>query len=108
MRTELGKISRSVYGLGGYQGAQFGISFDLGGESWGISDFWGFWADAPGPGAQWTRENQIKWHGETADRIHELLKSAKVQEVSKLVGKPVEVTFDGNILKSWRILTEVL
>ena len=26
----------------------------------------------------------------------------------KLKGKPVEVTFEGNTLKEWRILTEVL
>jgi hypothetical protein len=28
--------------------------------------------------------------------------------VDELKGKPVEVTFDGNMLKEWRILTEVL
>jgi hypothetical protein len=37
-----------------------------------------------------------------------LLKQAKVDSVERLKGKPVEVTFDGNRLEEWRILTEVL
>jgi hypothetical protein len=40
--------------------------------------------------------------------VSSLLKDAKVNSVDQLKGKPVEVTFDGNMLKSWRILTEVL
>lgn len=108
MRTELGKIRAASYGFGGYQDVQFGITFDLGGESWGVGDFWGGWADKPSSHAKWTREEQIQWHGQTADRIYELLKSAKVSCVQKLIGKPVEVTFDGNMLKSWRVLTGVL
>jgi hypothetical protein len=40
--------------------------------------------------------------------VSKLLKEAKVNSVDKLKGIPVEVTFDGNILKDWRILTEVL
>jgi hypothetical protein len=40
--------------------------------------------------------------------VSKLLKEAKVDSVDKLKGKPVEVTFEGNTLKSWRILTEVL
>ena len=37
-----------------------------------------------------------------------LLSAAKVTDVTKLKGIPVEVTFDGNMLKEWRVLTEVL
>jgi hypothetical protein len=40
--------------------------------------------------------------------VSKLLKDAKVSSVDELKGKPVEVTFDGNMLKEWRILTEVL
>jgi hypothetical protein len=40
--------------------------------------------------------------------VSKLLKDAKVNSVDELKGKPVEVTFDGNMLKEWRILTEVL
>ncbi len=41
-------------------------------------------------------------------RIIELLNQAKVDDVSKLKGKPVEIELDGNLLKSWRLLTEVI
>jgi hypothetical protein len=40
--------------------------------------------------------------------VSKLLKEAKVDSVEKLKGKPIEATFDGNMLKEWRILTEVL
>lgn len=40
--------------------------------------------------------------------ISKLLKEAKVDEVYQLKGKPVEVTFEGNMLKEWRLLTEVI
>ena len=33
---------------------------------------------------------------------------AKVNSIDKLKGIPVEVTFEDNMLKEWRILTEVL
>jgi hypothetical protein len=36
------------------------------------------------------------------------LNDAKVNSVDRLKGVPVEATFDGNLLKEWRILTEVL
>ena len=38
----------------------------------------------------------------------DFLESAKCSYVSGLKGKPVEVTFEGNIFKSVRILEEVL
>ena len=41
--------------------------------------------------------------------ISKLLSEAKVEDITKLADKPIEVTIDEfNSLKSWRILTEVL
>ena len=40
--------------------------------------------------------------------IYELLNKAKVNYVSQLVGKPVEVTLEDEYFKDFRILTEVL
>jgi hypothetical protein len=37
-----------------------------------------------------------------------IMKDANVSRMQDLVGKPVEVVFDSNSLKSWRILTEVI
>lgn len=108
MRTELGKIRSVRYGFGGYQDAQFGITFDIGGEGWGVGDFWGMWADKPSKHSQWTRKEQIESHGKTADRICALLVEAKKTDVAKLVGVPVQCFFENNTLKSWRVLKEVL
>lgn len=42
------------------------------------------------------------------DKVAEILKDAKVNYVSELLGKPVEVTLENNTFKDFRILTEVL
>ena len=42
------------------------------------------------------------------EKLYELLKSAKVNYVSELKGKPVEVEIEKNTFKDFRILTEVL
>lgn len=44
----------------------------------------------------------------TIDGINKILTDAKCHYVSQLVNKPVEVTFEGNTFKDFRILTEVL
>lgn len=107
-RKELGRIQKITYGFGGYQDAQFGLSVTLGGAGWGVADFHGGWAIKPSDHADWTVGDQDKWFAETARHILRLLKEAKATDVSGLLGKPIEATFDGNLLKSWRILTEVL
>lgn len=108
MRTELGKIQNCKFGFGGYQDAQIGIEFTLGGNGWGVGDFWGHWAMEPSSAASWTADSRNKFLGETVMKIKSLLKDAKVQSVDKLVGVPVECSFDGNSLVSWRVLKEVL
>lgn len=108
MRTELGKIERAEFGFGGYQDAQLGIGFTLGGEGWGVTDFWGAWGTEPSEHAKWDRDDQVKELGETCLRVRDLLKAAKVYRVDQLSGKPIQAKFDGNLLKEWRILTEVL
>jgi hypothetical protein len=40
--------------------------------------------------------------------IKTLLKQAKIHEVSDLKNVPIEMEFEDNLLKSWRILEEVL
>lgn len=42
------------------------------------------------------------------EMINKLLTDAKVNDVSKLKNKPVEVTIENNCFKDFRILTEVL
>lgn len=45
---------------------------------------------------------------EKIDMLYEILKQAKVNYVSQLVGKPVEITIVNNTFSDFRILTEVL
>ena len=42
------------------------------------------------------------------EKVYEILKDAKVNYISELINKPVEVTIDKNCFKDFRILTEVL
>ena len=44
----------------------------------------------------------------SVEKIYKLLKEAKVNYVSELKNKPVEVTIENNTFKDFRILTEVL
>ena len=44
----------------------------------------------------------------SVEKIHKILEDAKVNYVSQLINKPVEVTIDKNCFKDFRILTEVL
>ena len=108
MSEQLGKIISAEFGFGGYRDTQFGLSITLGGDSWSVSSFWGFWGEEPSPHAKWSKEDQVRHLGETSCRIRDLLHAAKAQHVSELVNKPIAATFEGNVLKSWRILAEVL
>jgi hypothetical protein len=105
MEKKLGKIESVSFGLGGYQGAMLGLHVTLGNGSWGVGDTKSNW-DAEQ--IKWSEEDRDGWYAEIMRYISSLLKDAKVDSVDKLKGKPVEVTLDGNMLKSWRILTEVL
>lgn len=44
----------------------------------------------------------------SVEKVYQILKNAKVNYVSELINKPVEVTIDKNCFKDFRILTEVL
>jgi len=111
MEKRLGKITSVSFGLGGYQGAMLGLHISLGNDGWGVSDSMAQW-DAEqiscSEHTKWSESDRDVWYAEIMRYVSKLLKEAKVDSVDKLKGKPVEVTFDGNMLKEWRILTEVL
>ena len=111
MEKRLGKIESVSFGLGGYQGAMLGLHVTLGDGSWGVGDSSANW-DAEqiscSEHSKWSESDRDEWYAEIMRYVSKLLKDAKVDSVDKLKGKPVEVTLDGNLLKEWRILTEVL
>lgn len=112
MEKRIGKIRSAEFGFGGYQECMLGLSVDLESTkgSWGVGDFKGFWGPQikVSPGTKWTEETRSQHYAETMRFVGDLLKTAKVESVSDLKGIPVEVTFDRNALKSWRILEEAL
>ena len=111
MTKELGKIEKVRFGHCGYQDSCLGISFVLRGKGWGLIDSKSTW-DAEliehTENSQWTEEDRDKQYSEIMRYVSKLLKDAKVSNISELQGKPIEVTLDGNLLREWRILTEVL
>jgi len=108
-QKRIGKIQRIEFGFGGYDDAMIGISVTLGSdkEGWGVGEFKGTWANRP-DGAGWTLESQARILGETVIWFKDLLIAAKRKRIEDLEGTPVEVTFENDRLKSWRVLTEVI
>jgi hypothetical protein len=112
MEKQLGKIEKVWFGYGGYQSAQIGIFFTLSfGKSFststGMSD-WDPHLIEWRTDSKWTEADRDASFAKICRYISDLLRDAKVDSIDKLVGKPIEVETDGMILKSWRILTEVL
>lgn len=104
--TKLGKIQSIRLGPGGYQDAMFGVSFQLGSDSWGVGDFWGTWSEVRAPEFALPRQEA---QAAIFDRIRKLMEDSKVPDFSKLKGIPVEVEiYDNGALRDWRVLTEVL
>lgn len=107
--TQLGKIRSVKFGFGGYQDCQVGLSLDFEFKGSGCGTFvGGSWNFGPDAHAKWTLDDQTKAYGETMRKIVELMKKAKVDDVTKLKDIPVEVTFNNMVLDSWRVLEEVL
>lgn len=111
MTTRLGKIESLTFGHGGYQDACIGLNVVLSGEAWGVGSGKTAW-DANiikhTDRCEWTEESRDKQYAEIVRYVSDLLAQARVCSVDQLQGKPVEATFDGPMLKSWRILTEVM
>lgn len=111
MEKKLGKIESIKLGLGGYQDSMIGLTIHLSGDSWDVKDFKGTW-DAEiiecSKHCKWTEEDRNKTYSETIRFISKLLEESKVDDLDKLKGMPVEVTFDENKLKEWRVLKEVI
>jgi hypothetical protein len=112
MKTELGRITHIKLGYGGYQDAMFGLDITFQGKGWGVATFIpAGWKDAYKPEGdhhKWTEEDRTILRAELCKKIDIILDSAKVNDINKLVGIPVEVIFENQTLKDWRVLEEVL
>ena len=60
------------------------------------------------PNCHWDESERREAITKQAEHLRDILKDAKCNYVSELKNKPVEVTIQNGIFKSFRILTEVL
>lgn len=58
--------------------------------------------------SSFTPTERIMILGRAVDEIYRHMKKAKVTRLQDLKNKPVEMIFENHVLKSWRILEEVL
>lgn len=104
----LGKITSAEYGMVRDYPFLFGLQlyFKLGdGTSIGCGSKY---TENISEACKWTTEERQCGITKSVDEVHKILKDAKVNFVSELVGKPVEVEIEKNTFKDFRILTEVL
>lgn len=112
MEKLLGKIESVKFGYVGYQDMQFGLQVSfIGKDGWGVSatiaNAWSLDMECPHNQA-WTEDDRDSGFAKSMRRINQVMKDAGVTDIYQLKGVPVEVIFEGNALKDWRILTEVL
>jgi len=108
----LGKITSVSFGYGGYNDAMMALNLTFEGPgfvtTWAITGGWApsiiEWTDR----CKWTEEERLKQQADMVCQIDKLLKDAKINSINELKNKPVELEFEKNTLKSWRILKEVL
>lgn len=109
MENRLGKIEKVSFGI---QSSRLGLHVTLSSsEGWGTQTskcLWDFREVKHTEHSQWTEQGRDDEAIILMRYVSKLLKEAKVTDINKLVGIPIEATFDGNTLKSWRILTEVI
>jgi len=109
MNKVLGKISKIKFGNIGYQGGQFGLMLILESDQGHVTaEIAGGWIFERSDGAKWTESDRIVAHGEMAVKVMKIMRDANINNINDLVGKPVEITFNGMTLQDWRILTEVI
>lgn len=108
VRRKLGKIASVRFGWGGYNDAMLGLSltFEMSGTA--VQTFVGAWGIKRSDRCQWSEEERLKELGEAVMKLGEMLEKSHKTDVHQLVGTPVEVTLERNMLKDWRLLEEVL
>lgn len=110
----LGKISSVRFGNGvGYQEANFGIEFEFSFDGGGVGDCarYSVWSPSKVSWSQhckWTEQDRDEKFIEICRYIDTLLYDAKVNDVYKLKGIPVEISVENRTFKDFRILKEVL
>ncbi|OQB32277.1 MAG: hypothetical protein BWY08_00034 [Bacteroidetes bacterium ADurb.Bin174] len=105
----LGKIVRVEFGQVSDYPFLFGIQYEFLTNGWSVcgSDVVNTNIEAHGKGPDGQALMQCRL-GEMLYRLIFTMNEARVSSVEKLVGIPVEVTYENNQFKSFRILKEVI
>ena len=104
----LGKIDFAEYGT--VRDYPFLIGIQLGfalGDGGGVMDGCKHTVNIS-KACKWKKSERTIAITESIEMVYQLLKDAKVNYVSELINKPVEVTIENNTFKDFRILNEVL
>jgi hypothetical protein len=114
IEKKLGKIESVKFGHVGYQDAMLGLdlTFSFNGGGIGTGGLKGLTWDPEliecTKYSKWTEEDRDFHFAEHMRYISKLLNDAKVNDVYKLKGIPVEITIENRTFKDFRVLTEVL
>lgn len=108
IHKKLGKIAAASFGMGGYQDCMIGLSLSFSMDGTAVGTFVGGWGIKRSESTEWTEDDRLREIGKAGMKLGEILQTIRKQDVSDLVGIPVEVTLDGNRMTDWRLLTEVL
>lgn len=105
----LGKIDFAEFGTIGEYPFMIGLQlgFSMGGGRYGVCDGGRFTVNISKE-CKWEKQSRELAIVESLERVNDVLNAARVNYVSELVGRPVEVTLENSIFKDFRILTEVL
>lgn len=103
----LGKISNIYIGK---EDSRFGIFITLSGEyttqtsytAWDPEDI------IPDEHHKWGENDRDKELSKIMRKLSKIMSDAKVTKFNNLLNIPIEMEFENNMLKDWRILTEVL
>ncbi|GIN67066.1 hypothetical protein J41TS2_24870 [Bacillus sonorensis] len=107
--TFLGKIVQAEFGTLKERDFILGLqlSFKFNGGSY-VSDG-GYHTVNVSENCFWESESEkLEIYERTLKDLKKVLDDAKVNYVSELIGKPIEIEIEGDKFKSFRILTEVL
>lgn len=104
--TKFGKINSVRFGQCYDRPFLFGIFFDLSFDGYGASFNESYNIS---PDCKWSCEGEKRAaFMAMCEYVNGLLNDAMVNYVDELKGKPIEVTVENHMVKSFRILTEVL
>lgn len=104
----LGKITRAEFGTVKDQPFLIGLQLSFSFGCSAVSDGGKYAVNINRLCRTWEQGEPLQTVSEHIEDIYSLLNAAKVHYVSELIGKPVEITLDGNMFKGFRLLTEVL